>query len=187
VKVYQTKRVKSLIEALQMDTAMADRCAKAADISFRKIETNQFSSEGRMGRTGQWAPLSPDYAARKYAAVGRRKILVWSGKMRDSFTKLTDEHIAEAVRVGANWHLRFGSKNRIAPYHQQEESGGSFHAIRKAARFTKLAAGLGGGLPRRPPIDLSDNQVAQMKGAIRHVFDQQWERVQRAGYALEQR
>jgi len=113
--------------------------------AHREQEKQIFASEGAEGGAGAWPRLSAAYAERK-ADAGRsgrtavkgtkgkartsalralkrpisQKILVWSGEMRDRFTK--DGHAGNIKRLvelvpGSRWLIQIGAASAIAGYH----------------------------------------------------------------------
>lgn len=100
------------------------------------LEERQFKSEGGSGASGKWAPLSARYIARK-AALGGDGILVLTGRMRGSLTGPGGENVSRANNRATGFEYQFGTLDEKAPYHQKGTSN----------------------LPKRPPIDLTDQQI----------------------------
>lgn len=79
-----------------------------------KIEEKQFSTMGALGEHGEWAPLTPDYAAAKARQYGGKPILQASERLRDSLVGHTGDTIEELGPL----KMRFGSSVEYALYHQ---------------------------------------------------------------------
>lgn len=78
---------------------------------LRRRMREQFATEGRsLGR--RWDPLSPSYRARK---AGNKGILDLTGGMRRSFTTKGRDHIEHGYRRS----FVFGSRHKLAPFHQE--------------------------------------------------------------------
>jgi phage gpG-like protein len=102
----------------------------------------QFDTQG--GRTGGWAPLSPQYAIDKARKYGSQPILVASGAMRASLMGGSG-NISRQIPEG----LVFGTDVSYARYHQTGTSR----------------------MPQRRILDLtSDDRRAMMKLLQRHLF-----------------
>ena len=91
---------------------------------FLQRSGDVFSSEGNVGSKsrelgggswGPWAPLNPIYAAQKLARGFGSKILVRTGRLRDS---LTSRGSADAVFQPQPLRLAVGTKTPYAGYHQ---------------------------------------------------------------------
>lgn len=95
---------------------------------FVEAEREQFDTEGRYG-SGDWAPLSPAYAAWKATARPGRPILVFDGLLRAS---LTDELAIDVIEAHA---MAVGSDVDYGLYHQ--------HGTDR--------------MPARPPVDLPES------------------------------
>lgn len=116
-----------------------DVLAIVADVDAKQADQT-FASEGAKSG-GKWANLTPDYAAWKRRVKPNRKILTFSGTMRDSLRHLSAEgHIAR-IRGGV---IELGTSNRLAPFHQL----GTRHMV------------------KRPPVRKSPAQVDNLKRAI---------------------
>ena len=128
----------------------------------RKQEEKVFSSEGATGRYGRWQALSPAYLLRKRRAMtmGRAKrrktgatrtartggplsmkILIWSGKMRETFTTLGYPGYIQRYRAGL---AQFGARHQIAAYHFRG----------------------GGRLPKRDMVTKAEAQLRAMRRVI---------------------
>lgn len=104
----------------------------------------QFDSEG--GRTGGWAPLSPDYAAQKALRYGSQPILVASGRMMRSLTTPGAGSINR--KIGRD-SLEFGTSVPYAIFHQKGTSR----------------------MPQRRIIDLTESDRRSiLKGLQKHLF-----------------
>lgn len=108
---------------------------------FYRIEAEQFESEGAAG--GQrWQPLTPAYEKRKSIAYPGQPILQAAG---DLMASLTDPEAADAVLQTLPDELIIGTRNPTAIFHQR---------------------GTRRGLPRRPPINFSEQQKRRLQKAI---------------------
>jgi phage gpG-like protein len=104
---------------------------------------------------GDWAALSPKYAARKLKTLGHEYILVWSG------------HLFLSVRAGASDNILFllpdgvvtGTDSRIAAFHQ-------FGTSRMAARPFMVA-------PDDPgmPSTTLDNMTFDIERGFQRLID----------------
>jgi len=103
---------------------------------FRKGGEKLFGSEGKGGSRGnaKWRKLSTPYAAYKARVRPGRKILVFDGNLKSS---LTQKGASGAIYQKSKLSLTMGSSIPYALYHQ---------------------TGTRRGLPKRPPIDLSNAQ-----------------------------
>lgn len=107
------------------------------DVKFRQFESKMFASQGSFSGS-PWQPLSPRYAKWKRSQVGRKKILVFSGAMRDSLRqKGDDDHVARYDRDDRVVYL--GTKSEVASYHEDP--------------------GTRADLPRRSPVSTSSDMV----------------------------
>ncbi len=77
-----------------------------------RIMARQFETEGGLGRP--WAALSPMYAAWKATHFPGAKILVRTGKLRESLTGRTGDTVDERDRDS----LKLGTSVPYAGYHQ---------------------------------------------------------------------
>jgi phage gpG-like protein len=97
---------------------------------FRSNMDKVFASSGAFKGRSAWAPLSDQYASWKASAVGSRPILVFSGDMRNSFTRKGPGHVCLISGDG----LVIGSKDPKAHYHQ---AGTSKMPARKIVEMTE--------------------------------------------------
>ena len=105
-----------------------------------KQNVESFSTEG--GKSGEkWSALSEPYATVKRRKVGRKKILVYGGQMRQSLT--TRAHSDRIVRMTGNV-IELGTRHHLARYHQDGTQR----------------------MPSRPPVRKSARQVHNLKLAI---------------------
>jgi phage gpG-like protein len=81
---------------------------------FYRIEEEQFKSEGAKGRSGKWAKLSPEYAARKAIDYPGKLILERTGKLKSSLTSKT----SDTVLIKEKQEFGFGSSLFYARFHQ---------------------------------------------------------------------
>lgn len=140
--------------------------------------TANFATEGAAsGDT--WAPLSARYAAAKRKAVGSKKILVYSGDLRNASTNAghPDRRVFMASGV-----VNLGTAHRLAAVHQFGARG-SAHVKPHHRNLTKASAKQGRGaggrrgqvrgysrkvnLPARPMIRKSEAQHAAIMLAIK--------------------
>ena len=162
-----------LFEVTQLD--MAGPVLVRLSQEHQRQEREIFSTEGAAGGQGRWPALSPEYAARKRAAMGagraaargkkgkprttllRRlgrpismRILVWSGDMRDRFLRPSrPEYVARYVETGpATGRFEFGAASDIASYHAQQRGAG------------------GGRLPRRDMVIKTPQQMTRLRVAF---------------------
>ena len=101
---------------------------------LRKIEKEQFSSEGSRSRA--WLPLSYKYFKWKMRKFPGTKTLERTGRLRDSLIGKTADSIVEVAKL----EMRFGTS---VPYAGRHQTG----SIASASR---------GRLPRRRPIDINE-------------------------------
>ena len=99
----------------------------AAD--FKKIEQNQFESEGSYGG-GSWAELSKNYSEWKAKNFPGAKILVLSGLMRESLIGENPYYVENIQPL----YMEVGTRVPYAIYHQQ---GGSKLPQRKIINLTE--------------------------------------------------
>lgn len=115
-----------------------------------RITAEQFDSEG--GSSGGWMPLSPAYAARKAELVPGAKMLVFSGRMRDSLVKKGGDNIL----VKKKKQFEFGTKVR---------SPGGFGYPLAHQKGTRL-------MPKRMIFDLTETDKRDLTRAIqRHLVE----------------
>jgi phage gpG-like protein len=89
---------------------------KAVASEFRKIEKEQFDSQGSKGASGKWAPLKTGYAAIKSARYGQQPILQASKKL---YRSLTSEGAEGAVYEESATELTLGTSIPYAGHHQK--------------------------------------------------------------------
>lgn len=94
-----------------------------------------FESEGAAGSYGRWKPLSPAYARWKQRHYPGRKILVRTGKLSESLTR-----VPMGIQDATRDRITLGTDIYYAQYHQ---TGGR-------------------RLPRRPPIALTEQVKRDM-------------------------
>jgi phage gpG-like protein len=94
--------------------------------THRKQERRIFASEGAEGAQGRWPPLSPKYKAYKRRVKPGRKILVFSGDMKERFIKPSRaeniERFTPEESKGNNAVVglfEFGAESDIASFHFQ--------------------------------------------------------------------
>lgn len=120
---------------------------KAVGHEFRKIEKEQFASEGSAGRSGKWKSLSPKYAVRKQKKYGNMPILQATGK---GYRSLTVEGAEGAVYEESAQELVIGSSIKYIAYHQR----GS------------------GRLPKREPVSFTEAQEKQLVKPVQDKLKQ---------------
>jgi phage gpG-like protein len=138
---------------------------------FLEIERKQFDTEGRSG-SGGWAPLADSTRTRKAARGQDPRILRSTERLFRSLTEpVFGDHISRITEDEAF----FGTKVPYAVFHQQGGSNAARIANKgyglspgslvdkpkaskkvRVARFNQARAGL--GLPRRPPVELTESQ-----------------------------
>ena len=113
--------IKTLAQALDLQTAEVKRIAIQVDFAFRKHESKSFKSQGAASG-GKWSKLSPAYAKWKKRAFPGRKILSLTGGLRKSLTSKGPQHVAFGT-TKPRASITVGTKNRLAAYH----GPGRFH------------------------------------------------------------
>ena len=115
-----------------------------------------FSSEGRVGASGQWEVLNPGYAVRKRKKWGRRRILVASGDMKERFTATSrTENIERFVASGpGRGTYQFGARSKIAVAHFKGFSGFRTSTLGKRFRYR---------LPRRDMVTKTAVQILALR------------------------
>lgn len=85
----------------------------------RRQETRIFASEGAEGGGGTWPQLSPEYAKRKRRLRPGRRMLVWSGDLKDRFLKHSHPDNIETFQVTGPSQGAFllGARSEIGGYH----------------------------------------------------------------------
>jgi len=111
---------------------------------FLQGEKSVFAAEGNAGSPtremgssgswGPWAPLNPDYAARKQAQGYGTKILVRTGRLKGS---LTERSHADAVFQPRELGMSLGTRVPYAGYHQ---TGTSRMPAREPIRINEAQA-----------------------------------------------
>lgn len=81
---------------------------------FRKVEAEQFGSEGSAGASGKWQSLKPAYATVKARHYGNKPILERTGRLMRSLTSKT----GDSVEIQAQQELTLGTRVPYAGYHQ---------------------------------------------------------------------
>lgn len=109
---------------------------------FYSIEREQFATEGAAGESGKWAPLSKAYAKYKQANYPDMPILQRDQELVES---LTDPEAFGAILRPSQDELVIGTSVPYALAHQR---------------------GSRTGLPKRPPISLSERQKLRLQKAI---------------------
>ena len=118
MKTWVNPRVKELGEMLPNKRDM-ESIVRDMDKTFRKQELRIFATEGG-GGAGKWQPLSEQYSRRKKKLRPGRKILTWSGKLRNSLTRKSGSaHITNVFQSGFTWRLQVGTRNPLAAYHEE--------------------------------------------------------------------
>lgn len=108
---------------------------------FYQIEEEQFQSEGGIGLSGKWAPLSPAYKKFKEIHFPGQPILRRDNALYES---LTSSDALDSIFIPEKDQLTIGSKAPYARAHQK---------------------GLG-RMPARPPISMSEAQKHRIQKAI---------------------
>lgn len=120
-----------------------------SDELFR-ITTEQFDSEGK----GQWQPLSDVYASRKAVLAPGAKMLVLTGRMKDSLTQDGGEHIGVMKKDRLEWGTKVKSDAGY-PY-----------------PFVHQKGTRDGRVPARPIFDLTETEKRNLTRAVqRHLVD----------------
>lgn len=86
----------------------------AVEAEFRKIEFEQFESEGGSGQSGKWPALSPKYKAWKERHFPGRKIMELTGRSKRSLVGRTGDSIVQYSPK----RLVIGSSVPYLPFHQ---------------------------------------------------------------------
>jgi phage gpG-like protein len=116
-------------------------------------EARQFSTEGGAGQSGRWQRLSPGYARWKAIHYPGAGILERTGRLMRSLLSRTGDSIERSsIRL-----LELGTSVHYARYHQRGE-----------------------GLPKRPPIDITNRDAAEIAAIIRRKFVADLARVRKA-------
>ena len=119
----------------------------AADMIAGFVEL-QFDTQG--GRTGGWMPLSPQYAAWKFAQVGAQPIMVFTGRLKRSLIERGANNIREISSDQMKWGTSIKTA-KGAPYPIFHQRGTS-------------------RMPQRRIIDLTeDDRNALMKALQRFM------------------
>lgn len=163
-------RLRAIGPNLLADLSMDDpSLLRALGAVHRAQEEGIFSSEGAEGAGGKWAPLEARYAARKAKAVGRRKILVLTGGMKDALTKKGDPDYVEEYRpASASLGLfRFGTRSRVAAAHLY---GNPALAPERSAVASKVFGGRAPRLPIRDMITKTEAHLAEMRETLKVWF-----------------
>jgi len=113
---------------------------------FRKIEIEQFDSEGSKGAGGKWKALSTKYAVRKQKKWGGVPILQASGRLYKSLTSQTGDSVVEKTAQ----ELTIGTSLKYAGYHQK--------GTRK--------------MPQREPISFTEDQKRRLARPIQDKLRQ---------------
>lgn len=108
---------------------------------FHQIEAEQFMSEGAAGGA-KWAPLKKPYADYKEVAYPGQPILQATSELRESL--IETDALGAVVRPGQE-ELVIGTSIPYGLFHQR---------------------GTRRGLPRRPPINLSEAQKRRIQKSI---------------------
>ena len=89
---------------------------KQWNVNFSRGMAGLFKNKGRLtAKEGpSWVPLEPKYKERKKQFTDGGT-LVWTGKLADSFRQ---ENGAEHIYNENDFYAEFGSKNKLAKYHQ---------------------------------------------------------------------
>lgn len=126
----------------------------------RDQEQRIFGSEGAAGARGSWPALSPAYAAHKRRKVGRKRILVWSGDMKERFISPSrPEYVQSFIPTGrAAGLFQFGAASVLAGYHFA--GGTSTHRSRPKKGSGKTYRVV---LPRRDMVTKSPAQILEMQ------------------------
>lgn len=83
---------------------------------FRKIQREQFATEGAAGRSGKWKPLTPKYAAWKRRYYGNLPILQRTKRLFKALTTKTSDSVVE---ISKN-ELVLGTDIEYFKYHQRK-------------------------------------------------------------------
>jgi phage gpG-like protein len=118
---------------------------------FYKIERQLFSSQGATGASGKWTKLSDATLAQKRRSGQRTKILQAQGDLRAS---LTGPNHGDSIRRVSSDVIELGTQRSYAKYHQSKKPR------QKNARGRDR-------LPRRPILDLTDEQKRGFRDTIR--------------------
>lgn len=141
ITVQNTELVVAALRGVEGEITDLQSVWKAIEPVWRGIMVDQFSTEGGAGASGKWAPLSPAYAEIKSQRFGDQPILQATGRLYRSLSGKTTDTIAHYDKQAAE----YGSSVPYGEYHQTGTSR----------------------MPRRPPIDLSDDQKRTVGLAIR--------------------
>ena len=117
----------------------------AVEVEFRKIESEQFATEGGAGSSGKWPALSLQYKAWKERHFPGAGILVRTEALRGS---LIGRGAGSYVRTEQK-RLTLGTSVAYASFHQAGASR----------------------LPRRPEIAPSNAQAARLQAVLNRYFN----------------
>lgn len=124
----------------RLDGFIADlrNFAPAVAAWFYRNEAEQFETEGTVGASGRWAPLSPAYARFKVVAFPGETILRATGHMNES---LTSPEALDAIYIPEPDQITIGTQDPKALAHHR---------------------GLG-RLPSRPVVSHSERQKRELQ------------------------
>jgi len=110
-------RIKSLEEVFQLNGRDMKTMATRVDMKFRENEKRLFKTEGRSGGR-KWKRLNPAYAKAKRKAVGAKKIMQRTGRLRKGLTqKSHPDHLVRWSITSAGAFIRLGVSNPVAAWH----------------------------------------------------------------------
>jgi len=89
---------------------------RVVEKEFHRSEKEQFNSEGSLGASGKWKPLSKNYAKRKKKEVGNLPILQRSKKL---FRAVTSRSTHTVVKIRKDSYIR-GTNLKYPKYVNRE-------------------------------------------------------------------
>ncbi len=132
---------------------------------YRDIEDN-FDAEGGLSDSpGQWAPLSPAYAAWKAKHYPGRGILVRTGALKRSLTLTGERPGPDGIFEASRAALVFGTRIRYARHHQRPS--GSRPPRRRILFFLRGASETFGRLLHAYSVDQAKAAGLRTRLAIR--------------------
>jgi len=136
--ITENPRLKKLDQVFDLTGLEVREMIRVGGIEYAKQSVQVFATEGRAsGR--KWRRLTDEYARRKRARWGRRKILVASGDLRHGLTRRSsDDFIARAYIRNKRLRAQFGTFNPLALYHGDFDEHNPNLPIRDPVRRSQI-------------------------------------------------